>query len=70
MASFKLKQWVIELQHISSREVFNVIDDLFIKMLMKARSAIEGPMKTFPYSQKKLEVSNTHLYWKLKVKHI
>jgi len=41
MASFKLKQWVIELQHVSSREVFNVIDDLFLKVLMNASSAVE-----------------------------
>ena len=35
---------------------------------MKDRSAVEGLTRTLPYSKKKLEVSNLHLHWKLKIK--
>ena len=68
MEVFNLKQQVLELQHVSSRERFNIIDEMFTKVLNKARSAVEGPTRSVPFSQRKLEISNTHLYWKLKVK--
>jgi len=65
---FNLKQQVLELQYVSSRERFNIIGEMFTKVLNKARSAVEGPTRSVPFSQRKLEISNTHLYWKLKVK--
>ena len=67
---FNLKQQVLELQHVSSRERFNIIDEMFTKVLNRARSAVEGPTRSVPFSQKKLEISNEHLYWKLKVKYM
>ena len=36
----------------------------------KARSTVEGPTRAIPFSQRKLEISNNHLYWKLRVKQI
>ena len=62
MKSFNLKQRSIDLKHINCREAFNVIDELFITVLSKARSAVKGPAKTLSYSQNKLEVSSNHLH--------
>jgi len=70
MEIFKLKQRVLELEHTSSREAFNIINELFTKVLSKARATVEGPTRKLPYSQKKLEVSNNYLYWKLRVKQM
>jgi len=63
-----LRQKVVDLKYIRSREAFDIIDDLFTKMLNKARSAVEGPQRSIPFSQTKLEMSNKYLYWQLKVK--
>ena len=68
MTSYQLKERVIDLKNATNEQRFNEIDDLFTKALMKATSAVEGPTRTLPYSEKKLEVSNLHLHWKLKVK--
>ena len=70
MTSYQLKERVIDLKNVTNEQRFNEIDDLFTKALMKATSAVEGPTRTLPYSEKKLEVSNLHLHWKLKVKMI
>ena len=58
MQELNLKQHVIDLQYISSREVFNVVDEMFTTIFNKARSYVEGPTRSIPFSQRKLEVSN------------
>ena len=51
-----------------SREGINTIDNLFTVVFNKARSTVKGPIRSIPFSQRKLEISNKYLYWKLKVK--
>ena len=70
MEVFNLKQHIAESQHIRSKEQFDIISDMFAKIFNKARSAVEGPTRSIPFSQQKSEVSNKCLCWKLKVKHM
>ena len=70
MNQLKVKQRVLELKHIRSREAFNIIDELFTTVLNKARSAVEGLIRSIPFSQQKLELSNKQLYWALRVKQL
>ena len=42
MNQMNLKQRVIELEYVWSREAFNVVDELFTIVLNKARSVVEG----------------------------
>ena len=70
MNQLNVKQRVLELQHIRSREAFNIVDELFTIVLNKARSAVEGPTRSIPFSQQKLELSNKQLYWALRVKQL
>jgi len=65
----KLQRMVLELEHINSHEAFNMIDNVITEILNKARAAVEGPTRALPFSQTKLEISNQHLYWKLRVKN-
>ena len=51
MNVLNLKQRVIKLQHVRSRERFNTIDDLFMVVFNKTRSTIEGPIQSVPFSQ-------------------
>ena len=68
MTQHNLKQRVLELKNVDNEQWFNEIDDLITDSLNKARAAVEGPMRSLPYSKRKLIVSNTYLYWNLKVK--
>ena len=52
--SYNLKQRVVDLMNVKNEQSFNEIDDLFTKTLMKARSAVEGSTRTFPYSKKEV----------------
>ena len=70
MQELNLKQHVSDLKYISSREAFNVVDEMFTTIFNKARSYVEGPTRSIPFSQQKLEVSNQYLYWKLRVKQL
>ena len=70
MNQLKVKQRVLELKHIRSREAFNIVDELFTTVLNKARTAVEGPTRSIPFSQRKLELSNKQLYWALRVKQL
>ena len=70
MKQLNVKQRVIELQNVRSREAFNAVDDLFATVFNKARSAVEGPTRSIPFSQRKLEMSNKQLYWALRVKQL
>ena len=70
MQELNLKQHVSDLKYISSKEAFNVVDEMFITIFNKARSYVEGPIQSIPFSQQKLEVSNQYLYWKLRVKQL
>ena len=70
MNQLNVKQRVLDLKHIRSREAFNVVDDLFTTVFDKARSAVEGPTRSIPFSQRKLELSNKQLYWALRVKQL
>lgn len=70
MNIYQLKQRVIELKHVSNEQTYNEIDDMFTKVFDKARSTVEGPKRTLPYSEKKLRISNEFQYWKLKAKKL
>ena len=68
MTQLNIKQRVLELQHVRSREAFNVVDDLFATVFNKARSAVEGLIRSIPFSQRELELSNKQLCWALRAK--
>ena len=53
MTQYKLKQRVLELKNVDNEQWFNEIDDLITDSLNKARAAVEGPMRSLPYSKKK-----------------
>ena len=50
MESFNLKQYVVELQYIRGKDQFDIIDEMFTKIFSKARSAVEGPTRSIPFS--------------------
>ena len=68
MRTHKLKEQLAEIKNMSNEQTYNEIDNIFTKILSNARSAVEGPTRTIPYSKRKLMISNEHLHWKLKVK--
>ena len=66
----KLQTRVLELTKSNSCKAFNAIDDVLTETLNEARAAIEGPKRTLPHSQCKLERSNQCLHWQLRVKKL
>ena len=54
----KLQKRVLELVHVNNHKAFNVIDNIFMEILKKARAVVEGPKRTLPFSQCKLKISN------------
>ena len=61
MFSCKSKERVLELAAADNKQYFNEIDDLMTDALRKARTAVEGRVRSLPYSITKLRVSNVHL---------
>ena len=46
------------MKNVRNEESFSKIDELFTKILIKARSTAEEPMQLLLCSQNKLEISN------------
>ena len=61
--SMNLEERVHKLRYKKSETAYNEVDKILTYIFKKARSLVEGPMRTIPFSKKKLQKNNTLLYW-------
>ena len=57
---------VLELTHANS----NAVDNIFAEILTKDRAVAKELRRAFPFSQKKLKINNSYLFWKVKIKNM
>ena len=62
MNTYNLKKHISKLSNTTNEHIHNEIDALFAKILKSARKAVEGPTRSLPFSQRKLQISNEYLY--------
>ena len=65
--NIKLQKRVLELAYSNSNsnKSFYAINNIFTEILNKVRAVVEGQKRALSFSQRKLEISNEHLCWKL-----
>ena len=68
--TLNMENKVANLANARSEALFKDIGNMFTCMFQKEISAVEGPTRSLTYSQKKVEMSNSLLYWKLRVKYL